>query len=422
MKQIVIKSIDEIEKYRHELEKIKIWVCNTSCGKSYLCQIDDRFLGLDYYLSTLNLGSDERNKRMTIVKTFRELEKGKIVLNASHRYYLSYLAENNIPFVYMYPRGELEAEYVEQMRHRGSTEEFIKLYGGIAEDYNKRKDDPRGTFKIEMNKGEFVSDYVWKVFGKPQKFINFISPPKQEFKVAFIDVDDTLVDINGNLSPFTKKVILSLKGKIKIVLTSGRSNLGLMDLANELELQADDIMIENNGGLIVRNNGEILYESPMSPADIKFFVSNFNAPHSGITFNTKSGYINLSSIQNLNKFLAETAVFKICYKSDTPLKKEDIPKIIKQKFICYGSGPYYFITKNISKEKAARQVLKLLRLSPSDAIAFGNSKNLDLGFMKLAGCSVAVCNSDELIKKHATYIADSNNDDGVAKSLLKLIK
>ena len=165
--QKTIYNIKDVEKYKDQLKKIRIWVCNTSCGKSYLCKVDDRFVDLDKHRSDLMFQGVQDFDEQSLVVMEKYLAMGKIILNASHRHFLNYLDTNNIPFVYMYPKKGLQAEYIERMRNRGSSEEFIQKYGTKMDDhYDHRHEDKRGTFKIEMNSGEFVSDYLWKVFGK----------------------------------------------------------------------------------------------------------------------------------------------------------------------------------------------------------------------------------------------------------------
>lgn len=44
---IIIKSVQELEGYKQQLKKIKVFVCATASGKSVLCQQDDRFFDLD---------------------------------------------------------------------------------------------------------------------------------------------------------------------------------------------------------------------------------------------------------------------------------------------------------------------------------------------------------------------------------------
>lgn len=101
MKQMIINSIEEMKQYLTYLKKIKIWVCNTACGKSYLCSLDDRFFDLDQYRSQLNeIGFQDFEDR-TIAKMWEMINSGKIILNAAHSYFLNYLEQNNLPFVYM---------------------------------------------------------------------------------------------------------------------------------------------------------------------------------------------------------------------------------------------------------------------------------------------------------------------------------
>lgn len=168
-KQIIINNIEECRMHKQELQKIKIWVCNTACGKSFLSKIDDRFFDLDRYRSELHERGVENFDDLTIPKMYEMIEQGKIILNAAHSHFLNYLSENNLSFVYMYGKPEVQDEYIERMRQRGSSEEFIQRFGMlIASHYPKRAQDKRGTFKIEMNPKEFVSDYTWEVFGEPQ--------------------------------------------------------------------------------------------------------------------------------------------------------------------------------------------------------------------------------------------------------------
>ena len=65
------------------------------------------------------------------------------------------------------------------------------------------------------------------------------------------------------------------------------------------------------------------------------------------------------------------------------------------------------------------QILKLLDLKKEETIAFGHQEN-DLEMIDFANCSIAVCNAIENDKNSAKYITDSNDDDDVAKALLKI--
>ena len=54
-------------------------------------------------------------------------------------------------------------------------------------------------------------------------------------------------------------------------------------------------------------------------------------------------------------------------------------------------------------------------------MAFGNTEN-DVPLLKMAGLSFAVANADEVAKKAASHLCRSNEEDGVAKEIEKLLK
>lgn len=61
-----------------------------------------------------------------------------------------------------------------------------------------------------------------------------------------------------------------------------------------------------------------------------------------------------------------------------------------------------------------------LGLKPEETMGFGDSGN-DLTMMDMAGIGVAMGNADEDIKEHADYVTATNDEDGVAQALEKLI-
>lgn len=167
---IIIKQFRDVEKYADKLSEIKVWVCCNACGKTFLCKNDERFFDLDTYRGTMKNKIAFRDE-LSIHKMYEMLDEGKVILNAPHEYFLRYLDENHIPFVLTYGKPEVEQEYLERMIKRGSDEEFIKTHGHLVSTlYFDRSTDERPTIKIEMGKGEFLTDYLVKVFGLPQYF------------------------------------------------------------------------------------------------------------------------------------------------------------------------------------------------------------------------------------------------------------
>ena len=166
----IIKEFSEVENYADKLKEIKVWVCSNACGKTFLCQNDDRFFDLDTYRGRMKNKISFRDE-LSINKMYEMIEAGKVILNAPHEYFLRYLDENKIPFVLTYGKLEVEEEYLERMIKRGSDEEFIRTHGHLVSTlYYERSIDERPAIKIEMGKGEFLTDYIVKIFGTPRNY------------------------------------------------------------------------------------------------------------------------------------------------------------------------------------------------------------------------------------------------------------
>ena len=63
---------------------------------------------------------------------------------------------------------------------------------------------------------------------------------------------------------------------------------------------------------------------------------------------------------------------------------------------------------------------ELLRIKPEEMIAFGDDEN-DYEILQNVGKGVAVANAIPKIKEIADAITESNNEDGVAKYIEKVI-
>ncbi len=73
-----------------------------------------------------------------------------------------------------------------------------------------------------------------------------------------------------------------------------------------------------------------------------------------------------------------------------------------------------------TKSAACAHLAQLLSLKASEIIAFGDSMN-DLDLLQFVGCSVAVANAVPPVLAACQYITKSNDEDGVAYALNRLI-
>lgn len=170
MEQVIIKSLNEVRKYRDQLKTIKIWIAHPCCGKSYLCKLDHRFvdLGKIRYSHNSYTGYFDEN---TILEMHELLKSGQVIFDNIAKRRISYFEKEKLPFVYVYAKPELQAEYVKRIREKNcnSEEKIQKFITRFDSRYFETADKGRALFKIEMGSGEYLSDYMWKVFGKPKK-------------------------------------------------------------------------------------------------------------------------------------------------------------------------------------------------------------------------------------------------------------
>ena len=85
-------------------------------------------------------------------------------------------------------------------------------------------------------------------------------------------------------------------------------------------------------------------------------------------------------------------------------------------------GTIYYDIANIDSNKgnAVKKLCEILDIDLKDTIAIGDSYN-DIHMFEVAGYNVVMGNADEEVKKYADEITLTNDEDGVAVFLEKLI-
>jgi Predicted hydrolases of the HAD superfamily len=63
---------------------------------------------------------------------------------------------------------------------------------------------------------------------------------------------------------------------------------------------------------------------------------------------------------------------------------------------------------------------KILGFTPDEVMVFGDERN-DLPMFDFAGSAIAMGNGSDIAKEHSTYVTDTNDNDGIAKALDKLV-
>ncbi|MBQ9608673.1 MAG: HAD family phosphatase [Lachnospiraceae bacterium] len=82
---------------------------------------------------------------------------------------------------------------------------------------------------------------------------------------------------------------------------------------------------------------------------------------------------------------------------------------------------YKFTLKGVTKENSIEIACRKLGINTSDVIAFGDDY-ADIGMLKMAGIGVAMGNAIDEVKLSADVVIETNDNDGIALYLEKLLQ
>lgn len=273
-------------------------------------------------------------------------------------------------------------------------------------------------------------------------------------KVIIMDVDGTLTDSQKVVTPKTKEALLKAeKAGAILVLASGRPTSGLLDLAEELEMDKHHgLLVAYNGSKVIDcETDEVLFNQALSVEEGKavlehmkkfdrvrpmidkgeyMYVNNvfdnmiqFNgAPFDVIQYESRGGKYKLCEMDDLAAF-TDFELNKILTTADPEYLTEHHQAMMepfKDTLSCMFTAPFYFefTAQGIDKAKALDTVLIPRGYTKEEMIAFGDGHN-DASMLKYVGTGVAMSNAVQDLKDIADDITLSNDEDGIAESLYK---
>ena len=266
-----------------------------------------------------------------------------------------------------------------------------------------------------------------------------------KYKVLAFDIDGTLTNSQKKLEDGTKKAILEAADKgCTIAIATGRPVPGVKELADELCFdRINGYVISLNGGLVMswKDKKTILEEK--IPVEYNPIICDL-ARRYPVTLLTYLGD-NVITENPDDKFVEiETRINKIkaIYVSDLksyinfPVPKflmvgdgdkmaeieKEVKEILGDILDVYRSEPFFLeiLPKGINKAKALEILLNKVGAQRDELMAFGDGYN-DISMIEYAGMGVAMANGNEIIKEKADYIAPSNDEGGIEKTLKKFV-
>lgn len=270
---------------------------------------------------------------------------------------------------------------------------------------------------------------------------------KNDIKLAFFDLDGTLINAAGTITPALKREINRIQELgVATAVASGRPYFSATWIIEALSLNAPGVF---NTGALIREpaTGKTLFEQPLKKEDL-ISVVNFAREHkvhcelytADRHFVEEDGPINQIHVQHylkspsiirpFDQVISEESVIKIVltlHEENESALLEDVMK--RYDHLVYGNGKgaghpelifSNIISPEASKKRAFDLVLSHLNLKPENVIAFGDSES-DMPFLQMAGIGVAMGNAKDKVKGAGNYITESVEEDGVAYALQRLI-
>ena len=267
-----------------------------------------------------------------------------------------------------------------------------------------------------------------------------------KYKLLVLDVDGTLLNDAKEISKRTLASLLKVQQMgIRVALASGRPTYGLMPLAKTLELgNYGGFIISYNGGQIINaQNGEILFERRINPEMLPYLEkkarkNNFAifTYHDDTKLTDSSDNEHVHAEANLNnlKIIQEeefsTAIdFAPCKcilvsNDEEALKdlEEHWKKRLDGTLDVFCSEPYFLevVPCGIDKANTLGVLLSYLNIAREEVIAIGDGV-CDVNMLQVAGLGIAMGHAQDSVKVCADYVTASNEEDGVAQSVEKLI-
>lgn len=270
-----------------------------------------------------------------------------------------------------------------------------------------------------------------------------------KYEMIALDIDGTLLNMNQEVMPMTKKQLISLqKQGVSVVLSSGRDITSLLEIGKQLDMShyPQSAYICLNGLEIYDSQKNLLYmEEKFQKEDafilatiakefqfdmILFFESALYILEYAQTKLIDNHFLSYQKDKVHNLVEIPQELFHNLRKVAFIQKEEYIENILSnlhkkidnQFEVTLVEPDWIEINpKGLNKGHALEVLSHIKKIPLSKVIAFGNGEN-DMEMLKIAGKGIAMANSFENVKKVADDICGDYNHDGIGKYLMGLYK
>ena len=267
-----------------------------------------------------------------------------------------------------------------------------------------------------------------------------------EIKLLALDLDGTLFTKDKQVTAENRAALKVAEAKgVHVVITTGRPLPAITHILEDLGLLDDKhYSVTFNGGLVQRNNGDILIKKEMSREDLKQIYAVFeplglpmDVISDGIVYGVPSKgnhslyrqanptltFVDVESIDDIPENIVYNKVVTVCEEAFLNAQIQKLPKQLYQNFEVFKSREIILevMPKGVHKAVGLKLLSDYLALDKSQVMAMGDEEN-DLTMLEWAGLGVAMANAVPKVKAVAKAVTTKTNEEsGVAEAIHKYI-
>lgn len=265
-------------------------------------------------------------------------------------------------------------------------------------------------------------------------------------RLVATDLDGTLLHDDLSVSPRTRAALDAARAAgVQVVPVTARQPIGLRQIAEEAGF--DEWAVCSNGALGVHlKSGEVIFEQTVGVAVQRRLASALKPLVDGLLFVSvrdggegfvpQQGYTAIAADRDhkrdvatmgshtLEEVLAEPSLKLIVRHPDRPV--DELLDIVRGAGVAgfaatHSGAPFVEVmAEGISKAWGIARLCDRLGITAEEVLAFGDAPN-DAELLAWAGRGVAVANASAAALAAADEISPSNEEDGVAQVLEKLL-
>ncbi|MCB2264016.1 MAG: HAD family hydrolase [Candidatus Thiosymbion ectosymbiont of Robbea hypermnestra] len=265
----------------------------------------------------------------------------------------------------------------------------------------------------------------------------------REIKLVALDVDGTIIGRNRRISYQTKNAVKQAGNRgVLVLIATGRMYRATVPIGHELQLSTP--LITYHGALVknfYKSDNVLLHHTIDSDVayqivedsrrrgvqvnvylNDRLYVERTSFIFDEYVHQKKIPYNEVKSFYNIENF----SPTKILIMDADRLRVEKLNAEFSAKYsVDVGittSGPHLceFISRQSSKANAIRFLSNKWHIDHAEIMAIGDHCN-DKELFEFAGCSIAMGNSDKVVKDIADYVTETLENDGAALAIKRFV-